>query len=473
MVEAADVEVTTAAIRPRRSKRMMHRPAMKAAKTHLLLASVAVAGTALGGVLALRSAANRPDMRSADAPAATETQKAEGRSAESTVQRTAARDLADVMDGIRLCQFLGPAAPHPIWAVDSLAVCGGEPTWDHAAHIDWQAYAQGEYIGHFRTPHVPEYRFRVDDQIEFRYRRTREQTNQAYRLQVGDIISVVSLVDDQLAEAQPRDLPELPTTGTIDQPQAVVLQDGTIILPLIGAVPAAGRTIIELRNALEEAYKQYYTVPAITVTPVRTNTKLQDVLDAVDARFGQGGQRILVTVSPDGTVQLPGLGSVFVQGLTDYEVKREVDERYRMIVEGIEVTPLLAARAPRFVYVVGEVGLPGQYPLTGPTTVMMALAMAGGYNGLGANLRQVVVLRRGDDWRMMATMLDIQGGLYGRRPCPADEIWLNDSDIVIVPKTPLRVANEWIDQVFTRGIYGIIPQAGPGIGINFSTTSSL
>lgn len=380
--------------------------------------------------------------------------------------------LFAAVNEVRLCQALGPAAPHPIWGVDSLAVWGCEPTWDHAGYIDWQAFAQGEYIGHFRTPHVPEYRFRVEDQIEFRYRRTREQTSEPYRLQVGDVISVISLVDLQLSEAQPQDLPEVPS-GSINQPLAVVLQDGTVILPLIGAVPAAGRTIIELRNALEEAYKQYYTVPAITVTPVSTNTKLQDVLDAVDARFGQGGQRILVTVSPDGTVQLPGLGSVFVQGLTDDEVKREVDERYRMIVDGIEVTPLLAARAPRFVYVVGEVGLPGQYPLTGPTTVTMALAMAGGYNGLGANLRQVVVLRRGDDWRMMATMLDIQGGLYGKRPCPADEIWLNDSDIVIVPKTPLRVANEWIDQVFTRGIYGIVPQNAQGIGINFSTTTSL
>jgi polysaccharide export outer membrane protein len=128
-----------------------------------------------------------------------------------------------------------------------------------------------------------------------------------------------------------------------------------------------------------------------------------------------------------------------------------------LLVEGIDVTPALITRAPRFVYVVGEVGQPGQFTLTGPTTVTMAIAMAGGYNGLNANMRQVVVLRRGDDWRLMATMLDIQGGLYGKRPCPADEIWLNDSDIVVVPKTPLRITNEWIEQVFIRGIYGVFP----------------
>lgn len=387
-------------------------------------------------------------------------------------EQTVADVIAGAVEEIRLCQCLGPAAPYPIKGVDSLATPGAEPTWDHAGPINWQAYAQGEYVGHFRTPHVPEYRFRVDDEIEFRYRRTRRQTNQPYRLQVGDVISVRSLADQQIADAQPQDLPGV-QPGTISQPQTVVQPDGTIIMPLIGAVPAAGRTILELRDALEEEFKEYYRVPAITVTPVSTNTKLQDILDAVDARFGAGGQRILVVVSPDGTIQLPGLGSVFVQGLTDDEVKREVDERYAMIVEGIEVTPVLALRAPRFVYVVGEVIQPGRYPLTGPTTVTMAIAMANGFDGLGANLRQVVVLRRGDDWRLMATILDIQGGLYGKRPCPADEIWLNDSDIVIVPKTPLRIANEWIEQVFVRGIYGIVPQGGTGIGINFSTTTSL
>jgi polysaccharide export outer membrane protein len=399
----------------------------------------------------------------------------EGDAAPAAPHASAAHEASTLTsEQVRLCQFVSPAAPHPIWGVDSLAVPPGcEPTWDHRGYVNWQEYAQGEYVGHFRTPHVPEYRYRVDDQIEFRYRRTREQTNRPYRLQVGDVISVRSFADEQVADAQPQDLPGV-IGGQISQPQTIIQTDGTIIMPLIDEpIPAAGLTLIQLRDVLEERFREFYRVPAITVTPVSTNTKLQDILDSVDARFGQGGQRMLVRVSPDGTVQLPGLGNVFVQGLSNDELKREVDERYGMIVEGIEVTPVLDTRAPRFVYVVGEVGQPGRFELTQPTTVTMAISLAGGYNGLNANLRQVVIFRRGDDWRLMATMLDIQGGLYGKRPCPADEIWLNDSDIVIVPKTPLRIANEWIEQVFTRGIYGIVPQAGPGIGIIFSTTTSL
>jgi polysaccharide export outer membrane protein len=57
----------------------------------------------------------------------------------------------------------------------------------------------------------------------------------------------------------------------------------------------------------------------------------------------------------------------------------------------------------------------------------------------------------------MATMLDLRGALYARRPVPADDIWLNDSDIVLVPKTPIQQADEFIEQVFTRGVYSLIP----------------
>jgi polysaccharide export outer membrane protein len=87
-------------------------------------------------------------------------------------------------------------------------------------------------------------------------------------------------------------------------------------------------------------------------------------------------------------------------------------------------------------------------------------------------LRQVVVFRRGEDWRLMATMLDVQGPLYGRRPTPADEIWLNDSDIVVLPKTPIKAVDEFIEQFFTRGLYSAFPQFSFG-QFNFGNFSSI
>ena len=59
---------------------------------------------------------------------------------------------------------------------------------------------------------------------------------------------------------------------------------------------------------------------------------------------------------------------------------------------------------------------------------------------MGGNLRQVVVFRRGDDWRLLATMLDLQPGSMAISLARKAEIWLSDSDVVLVPKGPILVA---------------------------------
>lgn len=354
---------------------------------------------------------------------------------------------------VRLCQALGPAAPCPICAVDcSTCRHGCRGGWEQARLIQWQAYAQGEYVGHARIPHVLQYRLRVDDDLDLVYRLTRVETAAPYRFQVGDEIQVESFTD-----------PELNRT-------LVIQPDGSITLRLLGQVAATGRTVEQLRDELEKLYTKYYKVPAITVTPLRVNTKLEDLRAAVDSRYGAGGQNRLARVTPEGTISLPVLGAVLAQGLTLTELQYELNERYRQAgFEGIEVIPVLLARAPRFVYVEGEVFAPGRYEMTGPTTLIHALTLAGGWK-IGGNLRQVVVFRRGDDWRLLATMVDVHAALYGKQPCPAGEIWLSDSDIVIVPKNRLQVANDVIEMACTRGIYGVFPM---NASINFSKLSSL
>ena len=47
--------------------------------------------------------------------------------------------------------------------------------------------------------------------------------------------------------------------------------------------------------------------------------------------------------------------------------------------------------------------------------------------------------------------------LYNSRSLQADDIWLRDSDIVIVPKCPLQVMDDYINLIFTKGIYGVVP----------------
>jgi polysaccharide export outer membrane protein len=359
----------------------------------------------------------------------------------------------------QFCQPTTPAAPFPIWGVDSAAGCGsGEVGWDARGMIPWQEFAQGEYVGHARTPHVPEYRVREGDVIAVYYRRTREEISRPYELQVGDRIRVESLTAGHgTASATPGTTDATPADDNLSR-DLVIQPDGTITLPLLGQVRATRRTVPALRDELEQAFKKYFKMPSITVTPISVNTRLEDLLNTVDSRAGTlGGLQIQVTVTPAGDIQLPGIASVFVQGLTLAEAKQEIDARYNSDIPGVQVTLVLVQRAKRFIYVLGEVGQAGRFELEGPTTAIQAIALAGHWTP-GANLRQVVVFRRGPDWRLMATMLDLRGALYAKRPVPADDIWLNDSDIILIPKTPIQQVDEVIEQYITRGVYSLVPR---------------
>lgn len=358
-------------------------------------------------------------------------------------------------DGIQLCQVLTPADPNPIPAVDCVnnpCVDCGVRGWDAMGPTaDFQEWAQGEYVGRSRLSHVPEYRLRVDDVLDFVFRVTRNEIPNSYEINVGDEVTVESSTDTELKRT------------------LIVLPDGTITLPLLGQVRAAHMNVPQLRDELDKLYSKYYKIPAITVTPVKVDTQLEDLRYTVGGRSGFGGQVRSGRITPEGTIQLPAVGSVPAQGLTLDEFREELRERFAEKIEGIEVMPILMARAPRYVYVLGEVAAPGRYALEAPTTVMQAIAMAGSWNN-GAHLPQIVVFRRADDWRLIATMIDLRAALLGRRPCPEGEIWIGDSDLIIVPKSRILRADNIIELVFTKGIYGIFPFSG---NVSYTTLSAL
>ncbi|MEX2139385.1 MAG: polysaccharide biosynthesis/export family protein [Pirellulales bacterium] len=342
----------------------------------------------------------------------------------------------------QLCQAGAPMGGPPACAVDCGfgGACGAG--WNGALPIDFQPYGPGEYVGHPRLAHVPAYRLRVDDQLECLYRLTREETSEPYEINVGDELQIEMANDE----------------GNKLKRNLIVQPDGTITLPMIGQVKATGTSVADLRDKLETLYSKYYTPPGVTLTPLKVNTRLEDLRATVDNRSGvEGGQGVRVRITPEGTISLPAIGTVPAQGLTLEELKVEIDLRYAATISGIEVTPVLAQRAPRFCYVLGEVRVPNRYVLEAPTTVMQAIALAGSWN-VGANLRQVVIFRRGDDWRLLATMVNLEGAmLYANQPCPGGEIWLNDSDVIILPKGRILLCDDFINLVFTRGIYGILP----------------
>ncbi len=328
-------------------------------------------------------------------------------------------------------------------AVDCRTCSGEEARWRDIRPMDFGAYGPGGYAGPSRYAHLSEYRLRPGDQLQVVYLITRRQLSGQYTLAPGDEVLIESIADEDLVR------------GTLER-GLEIQPDGTLTVRLLGQIHAAGLTVAQLREVLDEQYKKYYDQPAIDVTPVLTNRLAEDIRNAVGGQSGLQQQALNITVMPDGKIRLPGIGQLCVQGFSLNELKKEINLRYGEVVVGLEAEPILLQQAPHAVYVLGEVAQPNRIEVVSPTTVLGAIATAGGHLP-GANLRQVVIFRRAEDWRLISTMLDLQGAVNGKRPTPADEIWVRDGDVIIVPAKPIELLDRWIQQVFTDGIYGVFP----------------
>ncbi len=315
--------------------------------------------------------------------------------------------------------------------------------WQCPYDAPFSIFGPGEYAGPARVTRLPEYRLRTGDVIQMLFMVVPLKTDGDYLLNVGDQLMIESEAD---AEINRGDLEK----GLVIQP------DGTITLRLIGQVQAAGQSITQLRNLLETRYKDFYDEPGIDVTPVDTGSDVRQIREAISGANGFDPQEILQTITPAGEIRLPRIGSVQAQGLTLEELKEEINLRYDDFVGGLEVEPSLEAQAPHYVYVLGEVTEPGRYVMNTPTTVLGAIAMAKG-DLPGGNLRQVVVFRRGENFELYSTLLDVRQAVLGREAHPCDEIWVRDGDVIILPRTPVKVMNNFVRMVFTEGIYGVMP----------------
>lgn len=98
--------------------------------------------------------------------------------------------------------------------------------------------------------------------------------------------------------------------------------------------------------------------------------------------FGQDALSNAYSVSGGGTVSLPLIGEVPVQGLTTAEAERAIEGRLRKgYLRDPHVSVEVEAYRPFFV--LGEVTAAGQYPFVNGMTIRKAIAIAGGFTPRG------------------------------------------------------------------------------------------
>jgi polysaccharide export outer membrane protein len=141
-----------------------------------------------------------------------------------------------------------------------------------------------------------------------------------------------------------------------------------------------------------------------------------------------------VTVQPDGYVSLRDVGDVQVVGLTVPEVIKSVTNAYSKIMNHPMISVLLKDFEKPYFIADGQVGHPGKYELREDTTVVQAIAMAGGFLA-SAKHSQVVLYRRVSDQWTHAELLDVKKMESDRDL--SEDLHLQPGDMVFVPKNRL------------------------------------
>jgi len=153
----------------------------------------------------------------------------------------------------------------------------------------------------------------------------------------------------------------------------------------------------------------------------------EDVLEVVFWREKDlSGQ---VMVRPDGMVSLPLINDVQAAGLTPEQFRQKLLEAAGRYVENPSAAVIIRTINSRKVYVTGEVGKPGVYPLGGPMSVMQLLTLAGGFREY-ADTKNVAIVRMegGKTVRYKFNYKD-----YARGKNPQQDLVLKPGDTVIVP----------------------------------------
>ena len=146
--------------------------------------------------------------------------------------------------------------------------------------------------------------------------------------------------------------------------------------------------------------------------------------------------RQTVTVGPDGRIYFNILPGLDVWGLTLSQTKALLEKELEKYISAANVSMTLQAVASKHVWVLGRLNKPGIFPITGPTTLLESIALAGGTaRSLSdvtteelADLRHSFVVREGN-------FLPVDFHRLLREGDMTQNIYLQADDFVYVPSS--------------------------------------
>jgi polysaccharide export outer membrane protein len=141
-----------------------------------------------------------------------------------------------------------------------------------------------------------------------------------------------------------------------------------------------------------------------------------------DAQMSQSLQ-----IRPDGKITLPLVGDVAAAGKTPAALRDTLTTSLKEFITNPVVTVIVIEAQPQTVSVIGEVNSPGTHPIKAQTTVIEALALAGGFKDF-ANTKNIVIQR--------ATLTGVKSLKFNYKDAIKSEgkpMCVEPGDVIIVP----------------------------------------
>ena len=249
---------------------------------------------------------------------------------------------------------------------------------------------------------------------------------------------------------------------------------------------AAGLTVDELRDRLNEELGKFRRAPQAFVTPLSYRSKRYYVLGTVVQKG------IFPLDRPITIIEAVARARGFETGISRGNVVETTDFSRSFIGRGGQRLPVdfeklflhgdlsqnialepgdylnFPAAASGSIHVLGAVRTPGAVPYEGDTSVLSAIATRGGFT-VGAWKKHVMVVRNSGE-RPEAFKIDALGALAGTTPNFA----LQPGDIVYISNRPWLRVEELLDRATSAFVEAaVISWTGLNIGGNSSTPSSV
>jgi polysaccharide export outer membrane protein len=179
------------------------------------------------------------------------------------------------------------------------------------------------------------------------------------------------------------------------------------------------------------------SAPDAPTKPAVTDSK------AHDANFVIGNDDVLgisvwketdltrsIPVRSDGKISLPLVGELQAAGKTPLELEQDITLKLKAYITEPEVTVMVEQINSEKFNILGQVAKPGSYSLTLATTVMDAIATAGGFRDF-AKQKGIYILRRSAGGAETKIAFNYKDFIKGKNP--EQNIKLEPHDTVVVP----------------------------------------